>query len=254
MDNNKISVVINTYNAEKHLARVLESVKDFDEIVICDMESTDRTIAIAQEYGCKIVTFKKGDCQIVEPARQFAISSASYKWVLLIDADELITKELHDYLYKRIAEKDCPMGIFIPRKNYFMGKFMICNYPDYILRFFQRDTICWPPYVHSIPTVQGQTEKIPATRKDLAFIHLANDSIKDRLAKTNQYTDNEIEKKKDNKYGTMALVYRPMFRFFKSYVLKQGFRMGVPGFIYACFEGIYQFIVVCKILERRCQG
>lgn len=251
MDNNKISVVINTYNAEKHLARVLESVKGFDEIVICDMESTDGTLDIAKEYGCKIVTFEKGDCQIVEPARQFAINSATYKWVLLVDADELITPELHDYLYKRIAEEDSPKGIFIPRKNYFMGKFMICNYPDYILRFFARDNITWPPYVHSIPSVEGQTEKIPANRKELAFIHLANDSIKDRLAKTNQYTDNEVEKKKDKHYGAMALIYRPMFRFFKSYVLKQGFRMGVQGFIYACFEGIYQFIVVCKILEKR---
>lgn len=128
---------------------------------------------------------------------------------------------------------------------------MICNYPDYILRFFARDNITWPPYVHSIPTIQGRTEKIPANRKELAFIHLANDSIRERLAKTNQYTDNEVEKKKGKNYGAMALVYRPMFRFFKSFVLKQGFRMGVRGFIYACFEGIYQFVVVCKILERR---
>lgn len=251
MDNSKISVVINTYNAEKHLARVLESVKDFDEIVICDMESTDSTLDIARKYGCKIVNFERRDCKIVEPARQFAIQSATYKWVLLVDADELITTELHDYLYNRIKEEDCPTGLFIPRKNYFMGKFMICNYPDYILRFFERDAITWPPFVHAIPTVQGRTEKIPAKRKDLAFIHLANDSIKDRLAKTNQYTDNEVEKKKGKNYSAWALIYRPMFRFFKSYILKQGFRMGVQGFIYACFEGIYQFIVVCKILERR---
>ncbi len=39
-----ISVVINTYNAEKHLREVLESAKDLDEIVICDMYSEDNTI------------------------------------------------------------------------------------------------------------------------------------------------------------------------------------------------------------------
>ena len=75
MNNNKISVVINTYNASKFLARVLDSVKDFDEIVICDMESTDDTLEIAQRYGCKIVTFKKEGVSIVEPARQFAIDA-----------------------------------------------------------------------------------------------------------------------------------------------------------------------------------
>ena len=63
---NKISVVINTYNAEKHLREVLDSVKDFDEIVICDMESKDNTLAIAREYGCKIVTFEKKNYTIVE--------------------------------------------------------------------------------------------------------------------------------------------------------------------------------------------
>ena len=51
----KISVVINTYNAEKHLRTVLDTVKDFDEVVICDMHSTDSTIAIAEQYDCKIV-------------------------------------------------------------------------------------------------------------------------------------------------------------------------------------------------------
>ncbi|MBQ5705156.1 MAG: glycosyltransferase, partial [Bacteroidaceae bacterium] len=52
-----ISVVINTYNASKHLTEVLETVKDFDEVLICDMESTDNTLEIAEKYGCRIVTF-----------------------------------------------------------------------------------------------------------------------------------------------------------------------------------------------------
>ena len=103
MDANKISVVINTYNAEKFLKRVLDSVKDFDEIVVCDMESTDKTVAIAKEYGCKVVVFPKGDCVSAEPARTFAIQSATMKWVLVLDADELVTPELKEYLYEHIS-------------------------------------------------------------------------------------------------------------------------------------------------------
>ena len=57
----KISVVINTYNAEKHLAQVVDSVKHFDEIIVCDMESTDDTITIAKSMGCKVITFPKGN-------------------------------------------------------------------------------------------------------------------------------------------------------------------------------------------------
>ena len=85
----KISVVINTYNAEQHLQRVLDAVKDFDEVLVCDMESTDSTLEIAQKNGCRIVTFPKADHKSAEPARTFAIQSASSPWVLVVDADEM---------------------------------------------------------------------------------------------------------------------------------------------------------------------
>ena len=94
----KISVIINTYNAEKHLATVLETAKDFDEVVICDMHSSDRTIAIAERYGCKIVYCER--FPYVEPARNFAIAQAQYPWVLVIDADETIPAKLREYLYQ----------------------------------------------------------------------------------------------------------------------------------------------------------
>ena len=73
---NKISVVINTYNAERDLEQVLKAVKDFDEVLICDMESTDATLDIARKYGCRIVTFPKANHKSAEPARTFAIQSA----------------------------------------------------------------------------------------------------------------------------------------------------------------------------------
>ena len=88
----KISVVINTYNAEKHLRTVLDTVKDFDEVVICDMHSTDSTIAIAEQYGCKIVYCERAP--YVEPARNYAIAQASHPWLLVIDADETVPEKL----------------------------------------------------------------------------------------------------------------------------------------------------------------
>lgn len=251
MTENTISVVINTYNAAKFLARVLDSVKDFDEIVVCDMESTDETLDIAKQYDCKIVTFPKGDCVSAEPARTFAIQSASCKWVLVLDADELVTPALKDYLYKLISTDDAPKGLWIPRKNYFMGRFMHSYYPDYLLRFFIKQGTIWPPYVHTFPIVNGRQENIPAKRKDLAFIHLANDNVYRCISKTNQYTESEVEKKKDKNYGICAIIYRPLFRFFKSYILKGGIRDGKVGFICACYDGFYQFVAVCKILERK---
>ena len=253
-DGNKISVVINTYNAERDLMQVLEAVKDFDEVLICDMESTDSTLDIAKKYGCRIVTFERKANNIVEPAREFAIHEARYDWVLVVDADEVVTSELKAFLYSHIAKQRCADGLYIPRKNYFMGHFMRSLYPDHILRFFRKDITHWPPVIHCSPVVDGKVDKIPANRMELAFEHLANDTVADIVRKANIYSENEVPRRRKKNYGVLALLCRPFYRCFKSYVLKQGFRDGIPGLIHAMLEGYYQFVVVAKLLEERLQA
>ena len=248
---NQISVVINTYNAELHLQRVLDSVKDFDEVLICDMESTDHTLEIAQKNGCRVVTFPKEGHTIVEPAREFAIHEASYPWVLVIDADELVTPALNDYLYNVIDKTDAPAGIAIPRKNYFMGRFLHSAYPDYVLRFFRQDLTHWPAIIHCSPEVDGKVERIPAKQKELALEHLANDSVSDILRKSDTYSNYELPRRRHKNYGIGALIGRPLFRFFKSYVLKRGFLDGKPGLIHALLDAHYQFVIVSKLIEER---
>ena len=245
-----ISVVINTYNAQRDLEAVLDSVKDFDEILVCDMESTDDTMTIAQRHGCRIVTFPKADHKSAEPARTFAIQSASCPWVLVVDADELVPQKLREELYRRIAEPNCPAGLYIPRLNQFMGRTLTCAFPDYQLRFFVREGTEWPPYVHTFPKVNGQIAWLPKD-KELAFVHLANDSVHAILEKDNRYSDNDIEKKANKHYGAGALLYRPFWRFFKCYVMEGGWRDGVPGLIYAGLKGVYQFGMVAKHIEKR---
>lgn len=247
----KISVVINTYNAEKHLQKVLEAVKEFDEVLVCDMESTDGTLDIAREYGCRIITFPKNGVSIVEPAREFAIREAANEWVLVVDADEIVTPQQKDYLYRRISEADCPDGIAIPRKNYFMGRFMHSCYPDYILRFFRKKVTHWPPVIHTSPVVEGSVERIPKARKELAFEHLANDSVADILRKNNTYSDYEVPRRRHKHYGIGALIGKPIFRFLKSYLLKCGFLDGIPGLIHAVLDSMYQFTIVAKLMEER---
>ena len=249
-EQNKISVVINTYNAHQHLEKVLESVKEFDEIVVCDMESTDDTLDIARRYGCKIVTFPKADHKSAEPARTFAIQSASNKWVLVVDADEIITPELREELYQQIARPDCPEGLFIPRQNMFMNMFVRDFHYDYQLRFFIREGTEWPPYVHTWPKVQGTVKRLKAN-KAARMLHLMDETMHEYMEKMNQYTDNEVEKKRDKGYGLWALLWRPFWRFFKKYVLDGGFRMGKRGLIRSLMAAQYQFVLVAKIMEKR---
>lgn len=246
---NRISVVINTFNAERMLEEVINSVKDFDEIVVCDMESTDNTVEIARKHNCRIVTFPKGNHKSAEPARTFAIQSATSEWVLVVDADEIVTPQLRDYLYRRISEPDCPAGLYIPRKGFFMHRQFA--YPDYQLRFVIREGTVWPPFVHTFPVVKGRVEKIPAKHHELALIHKAEGNIRTVLHKTNEYTDNEVEKKKDKHYGMFALIFRPLWIFIRSYILKGKIRKGIPGLISSVLDSNYQFIMISKIIEKR---
>ena len=246
-EEHRISVIINTYNAEQHLRKVLDSVKDFDEVVVCDMESTDHTLAIAQEYGCKIVTFPKENHTCCEPARTFAIQSASNKWAFVVDADEIVTPELREELYQIIKKPNCAAGYYIPRQNMFMSMFVRDFHYDYQLRFLLRDGTEWPPYIHSLPKVSGRVEKLKA-KKEARLLHLMDETMHEYIEKMNVYTDNETDKKQ---YGTMALFWRPVWRFFKSYVMDGSFRMGTRGLIRSLMAAQYQFILVSKIIEKR---
>ncbi len=251
MADKRISAVINTYNAEKHLDRVLSALKGFDEIVVCDMESTDSTREIASRHGARIVTFPKENHHSAEPARTFAIQSAANPWVLVVDADEIVTPELRSYLYSRIAEPDCPAGLYIPRKNYMGGIFLRSSYPDSQLRFFKREGTVWPPYVHTFPKVDGSVERIPAKRQELAFVHL-DSTVFSTVDKLNHYTENELEKRKGRLHPTLwNMMAVPAFHFFRKYVLQGGFRYGRVGFMEAVQKGYYKFLMLAKAYESQ---
>lgn len=250
-DDKKISVVINTYNAEQHLEEVLSAAKGFDEVLVCDMESSDHTLEIAKRHHCRIVTFPKNDYKSAEPARTFAIQSASSPWVLVVDADEIITPELHDYLYRRIAEPGCPAGLYIPRLNRFFLHYTRSIAYDHQLRFFKREGTVWPPHVHTFPTVDGPTERISPLVKNVRLIHLADESISDLLKKTNRYTDEEVGKRGSSHYGIIALFCRPLWRFFRSYFLKLGLLDGKAGLVKAGMDALYQYVLVAKCIEKQ---
>lgn len=245
-----ISVVINTYNAEQYLCQVLEHVKRFDEIVVCDMESTDSTISIARDYGCKIVTFPRGKHRICEPARNFAIQSASHNWVLVVDADEIIPMSLMDYLYDLIEDPDF-VALAIPRINRFMGTEQ-SERADYLIRFFRKDKTFWPPTIHSAPQVDGMIKKVPHKR-ELSIVHLDDPTINRWIYKMNTYTDYEVGRKATKQYGYMKLLVKPVWAFIKSYIFRCGFKHGKPGIINAYMTAIYQTILMSKVVEYQNQ-
>jgi len=250
-DKGKISVVINTYNALQHLKEVIEAVKGFDEVLVCDMESTDGTPDIARSEGCRVVTFPRGEHAIVEPAREFAIHEASCEWVLVVDADEVVTPQLHDYLYRRISEDDCPDGLFIPRHNRFMGRYTRAFTADHQLRFFRQERTHWPNVIHAAPQVEGRVEKIAKNKEGIELVHLADETISELLEKCDRYTDYDMKKKEGKHYGAAALLLRPLWKFLSFYFLQGHYRDGLRGVLFAGTKAVYQFALVAKVIEQR---
>jgi len=160
---------------------------------------------------------------------------------------------LRDYLYERLTEHEQPAGIRIPRRNYFLGRFMHGTYPDHILRFLRREGCRWAPHAHAIPQVEGRVESIPASRHDLAFIHVPRENMSVLLAKADAYTESErIRRRERGEKATLGkLMVKPAFVFFKLYILKGGFRDGTAGFIRAAYNSFYKFVSLIKMYEDR---
>lgn len=215
------------------------------------MESTDSTLDIAKKYGCKIVTFPRGEHKIVEPARDFAIHSASNPWVFVVDADEIVTKELHDFLYEAISKPHHPQGFYIPRRNKFMGQYIGKSMGDWQLRFFVKDGTTWSPIIHSVPKVNGKVARVPCSAHNARIMHLDDEELHDRLEKLNRYTDSEVIRKQNKHYTDINLFINPLWCFLQSYFIKHGVFYGRRGFIKAVSDATYKFYTIAKILEKK---
>ncbi|MDD3108874.1 MAG: glycosyltransferase family 2 protein [Alistipes sp.] len=246
----KISVVINTFNSERFLEECLRSVQQFDEIVVCDMHSTDQTIAIAQRYGCRIVYH--AHTGIVEPARNYAIAQAAHEWVLVLDSDEVVPDALRNYLYRFVAQAETQgyAALKMARKNYFFGRFMHGDYPDYIIRLIRKSKCNWPATIHARPQIEGRIFTIAQRRKELALEHLANESLSSRIAKINLYADKELVRRQGAHFSIAAAFFKCGWRFLRFYLIKGGWRDGRAGFTYAMLNACYKFTTIAKVWEH----
>ncbi len=118
-----ISVAIATYNEAKNLKACLDSVTSWvSQIVIVDGGSSDQTVSIAREYNADILL--TDNPAIFHINKQKALDACSQKWILQLDADEVIPPELIDEIVSVISLPTSKDGYYIPRKNYFLGHWL----------------------------------------------------------------------------------------------------------------------------------
>lgn len=228
-NNPKTSVVVCTFNDEDKIARCIESLSFADEIVIVDDGSTDKTIDVASKYTKNV--FKHKSVGYVEPARNFAISKATGDWILVIDSDEVVGKELAKELIEFSKKADISY-VEIPRKNIIFGKWMRASmwWPDYNIRFFRKNTVVWSDMIHSNPQTSGLGSKLEPTENN-AIVHHNYSSIAQFVERNSRYSKIQAAElhKKGIKFEWMDLIRKSLGEFLGRFFANKGYQDGMHG-------------------------
>ncbi|MVM41902.1 glycosyltransferase [Spirosoma sp. HMF3257] len=272
-----VSVIILTYNEEKHITRCLQSLFSFtDKIFIVDSFSTDRTVEIARSLGAVVV-----QNAWVNYATQFnfGIEHSPFKtaWQMRMDADEYVMPELADEINRRLVGLPAEVGgIHVKRRVFFLNRWIRHGsfYPIWLMRLWRRgDGFCEQVW---------HDEHIKLTKGDP--IHFEHDIVDHNLnnltwwtQKHNHYTileminllnyryhfdqadtvearffgtqDQRMRFLKE-KYASLPLFTRPVLYFIYRYFIRLGFLDGRAGFAWCFLQGLwYRFLVDAKLME-----
>ena len=134
-----ISAIVHTRNEEKRLQACLDTLTGWtDEIIICDMESTDETVNIARKYTNNIIFHPL--ISNFDRARNVSAMRAKYQWVFYLDADERVPEELGYTLRSMISSSDGNFDAVLPPfKHHFLGYWLQSLYPGYTIHQVTRN-------------------------------------------------------------------------------------------------------------------
>ncbi|OGE64874.1 hypothetical protein A3I48_00050 [Candidatus Daviesbacteria bacterium RIFCSPLOWO2_02_FULL_36_7] len=237
----RISVVLAVFNEEDNLKNCLESVKALAwEIIIVDGGSQDRTLDVAYKFGAKII--KTNNPPVFHINKNKAIDAAGGDWILQLDADEVVTKELINEIRKDVSKESDINGYWIPRKNFFLGQYLTKGgqYPDLTLRLYRKGKGRLPAKdVHEQAEVEG---KVGYLKNDL--LHLRDKNFTTYMERFNRYTELLAFQLKEagvnrNIFSLVDYLFmKPTYWFLKIYIRHRGYVDGFPGFIFALFSSL----------------
>jgi len=278
-----VSVIVAARNEEKNLPRCLEGLREVGEVYVIDSQSTDATPEIARSFGAKVVQFHyQGGWP---KKRQWAMDNLplAFEWVLLIDADEVLTPELAEEIHSAIQRPDFD-GYYIALRMYFLGR--VLRHGDasfwklslfrrgkghYECRLRDQDGSMADMEVHEHVLVTG-----PTARLENPLIHHNVESLSRYIRKHDEYSNwearvlaqggsedtelpatlfgHQAQRRRWLKRKLFALPGSPLLLFFYRYLFRLGILDGVPGLIYCCFQAVQMFHTKAKIYELKTQG
>jgi glycosyltransferase involved in cell wall biosynthesis len=274
-----VSVIVAVRNEAKNLPRCLQALTDVGEVYVIDSQSTDETVEIARSHGAQVAQFHyQGGWP---KKRQWAMNTLpiAHDWILLLDADEMLTPELSEEIRSAIQNPAID-GYSILLRTWFLGR--VLRHGDvglWKLSLFRRckgrfecrlkdqDASMADMEVHEHVVVEGATERLLNP-----LIHRNVESLSRYIQKHDEYSNWEsrmLLQRGDDKelppslWGTQAQRRRwlkrnvftvpgsPVLLFLYRYVLRLGFLDGVPGLIYCGFQAVQMFHTKAKIYELK---
>lgn len=272
-----ISTIILTKNEELNLPTCLASLQNLElDIFIVDSGSTDRTLEIAQEFGCQIFhhPFENQARQLNWAIENLPIQTP---WIMRLDADERLTPELVAELQQILPKtpKDIS-GYQVKRRVFFMGRWIRHGgyYPTWLLRIWRNGCgTCEQLWMDEhIVLSQGevanlQHDIIDENHKGLTFWtekhnRYADREVKDLLLSKGEKSSDQLLQSnsysqasqrrwvKKNLYGRSPLFLRAFIYFLLRYTIGLGFLDGKQGLVFHFLQGFwYRFLVDAKIYE-----
>lgn len=242
-----LSVAIVTKNEEKHLARALGSVAFADEIVLVDSGSTDRTLEIAREFGCRII---EREWPGFRAQKTFAMEQTTREWILGLDGDEEITPELAQSIKSVVSgEKTGYDAYSFARLTRFVDRWMRHGgwYPDLQIRLIRRGAAVYGEHpVHSAPEPFARPGRLSGD-----MLHYSFESVSDYVTRMNTYSSVsarwELERGRIKRVSGYMLAWSLVRKFLEVYVYKQGFLDGKHGFVVAWLSAYGVFLRYAKI-------
>jgi glycosyltransferase involved in cell wall biosynthesis len=242
-----LSAVLITRNAASVLEPCLDSLGFADEIVVVDSSSSDGTVDVAARKGARVV---QKEWLGFGRQKQYAVEQASHDWVLCIDADERVSQQLRLSIEKALAAPESPV-YRMPRRNRFLGRWLAHGegYPDWSPRLFNRLNARWSDDLVHEKVLFAVT---PGTLEG-DLMHDSYEDLAVYIERQNRYTTLAARQayEQGRNATVLHLLFSPLVRFIKFYIMRLGFLDGLPGLLHISIGCINSYVKYAKLIELR---
>lgn len=270
-----ISILILTLNEETNIGACLDSLAGFDDIVVFDSLSKDRTREIALAKGARVVERPFDNWAAHQ---NWAMDNIAFRnpWVFYLDADERMTPALRSEIEAIAADTSrAEVAYYCGRKNFFLGKWIRhAMPPGMIMRFFRPGRIRFERLVNPVPVIDGPhgylrnyfehynfskglTEWLDKHNKYSLFEAIEGMKLREKPVGFGAIVSGDaFARRRALKELSFRLPLRPLIKFLWMYVLKRGFLDGRAGYTYCKLQAMYEYMIVIKMRElaRRERG